>query len=59
MEPRTTLAQLLTDPGSSAPAIIDSSYRVVVTYKSLAEQVQGLASQLWGAGQATSSRKCR
>src|SRR6516165_4424841 len=50
MEPRTTLAQLLTDPGSSALAILDPSYGVVVNYKMLAEQVESLASQLLGAG---------
>lgn len=50
MEPRTTLAQLLTDPESSAPAIIAPSPAVVVSYKSLAEQVERLASQLSGAG---------
>ena len=50
MEPRATLAQLLTDPGSSAPAIIAPSPAVVVSYKSLAEQVERLAAQLSGAG---------
>ena len=50
MEQQTTLAQLVKDPGSSAPAIIASSYGVVVNYKSLAEQVESLASQLLGAG---------
>jgi acyl-CoA synthetase (AMP-forming)/AMP-acid ligase II len=50
MEQRTTLAQLLTDPESSAPAIIAPSPAVVVSYKSLAEQVERLASQLSGAG---------
>jgi oxalate---CoA ligase len=50
MEPRTTLAQLLIDPESSAPAIIAPSPAVVVSYKSLAEQVERLAAQLSGAG---------
>jgi oxalate---CoA ligase len=50
MEPRTTLAQLLTDVGSSAPAIITSSPAAVVSYKSLAEQVERLAAQFSDAG---------
>ena len=50
MDPRTTLAQLLTDPGSSAPAIIDPSSAVAVSYKSLAEQVEGLAARFSRAG---------
>ncbi|HEY2105473.1 MAG TPA: AMP-binding protein, partial [Candidatus Binataceae bacterium] len=50
MEPRTTFAQLPADPGSSAPAIIVPSAPVVVSYKSLAEQVERLAAQFSGAG---------
>jgi acyl-CoA synthetase (AMP-forming)/AMP-acid ligase II len=50
MEPRTTLAQLLTDPESSAPAIIAPSPAVVVSYQSLGEQVERLAAQFSGAG---------
>src|SRR5215469_4436140 len=50
MEPRTTLAELLRDPESSAPAIIDTAHGAVVSYKSLAEQIESLASQLLGAG---------
>ncbi|MBV8358357.1 MAG: AMP-binding protein [Deltaproteobacteria bacterium] len=50
MESSTILTELLKDPRSSAPAIIDTSYEAVVTYKSLAEQVESLASQLLGAG---------
>jgi len=50
MEPRTTLAELLTDPESSAPAIIVPSPALIVSYKSLADQVQRLAAQFVGAG---------
>jgi oxalate---CoA ligase len=50
MEARNTLAELLKDPGCSAPAIIAPSDGVVVNYRSLAEQVESLASQLIGAG---------
>ena len=50
MKPPTTLAQLLQNPRSSAPAIIAPSYDVVVSYTSLAEQVERLASQFLGAG---------
>jgi oxalate---CoA ligase len=50
MEPRTTLAQLLNDPGSAAPAIIAPFPAVVVSYKSLAEQVERLAAQFSAAG---------
>jgi oxalate---CoA ligase len=50
MEQRTTLAELLTDNGSSAPAVIDTSYGAIVNYKLLAEQVESLASRLLGAG---------
>lgn len=49
-EPRTTLAQLLSEPESSAPAIIAPSSAVVVSYKSLAEQVEILAARFVGAG---------
>jgi hypothetical protein len=40
MEPRATLAQLLTAPGPTAPAIVVPSLAVVVSYKALAEQVE-------------------
>jgi hypothetical protein len=46
----TNDALLLKDPVSSAPAIIAPSYGVAVSYRSLAEQVENLASQLLGAG---------
>jgi oxalate---CoA ligase len=50
MEPRTTLDQLLADPGSSAPAIIVPSPALVVSYESLTGQVERLASQFSAAG---------
>ncbi len=50
MENRTTLAQLLKDPGSSAAAIIAPASAVEVSYKSLAEQVERLAAQFSEAG---------
>jgi acyl-CoA synthetase (AMP-forming)/AMP-acid ligase II len=52
MEPGMTLAELLTDPGSSAPAIIVPSSALVVSYKSLAEQVESLAGKLSDSGLA-------
>lgn len=50
MDPRTTLAQLLADPEASSPAIICPPIGVVVSYKSLATQVERLAEQFLGAG---------
>jgi len=50
MELRTTLAQLLTEPESSAAAIIAPAPGLVVSYKSLADQIERLASQFVGAG---------
>jgi acyl-CoA synthetase (AMP-forming)/AMP-acid ligase II len=50
MTTRSSLAQLLVDPGSSAPAIISTSPMVVVSYKALAEQVEKLSGQLRSAG---------
>ena len=50
MAPRSTLAELIADPESSAPAIIAPSPAAVVSYKALAEQVERLAGQLRGAG---------
>jgi acyl-CoA synthetase (AMP-forming)/AMP-acid ligase II len=49
MSPRTTLAGLLADPESSAPAIIATAPPAVVNYKALAEQVERLAGQLRAA----------
>jgi len=50
MTTRASLAELLRDPGSSAPAIVSTSPLVVVSYKALAEQVERLSGQLRGAG---------
>ena len=50
MTTRSSLAELLADPGSSAPAIISSSPLIVVSYKALAEQIERLSGQLRAAG---------
>src|SRR6202167_5813779 len=50
MTTRSSLAKLLADPGSSAPAIISPSPLMVVSYKALAEQVERLSGQLRAAG---------
>jgi len=45
-----TLAELLADPGSSAPAIVTTSPLAVVSYKTLADQIERLSGQLSNAG---------
>ena len=50
MKIRTSLAELLEDPGSSAPAIVSPSSLVVVSYQALAEQIERLSAQLSSAG---------
>jgi acyl-CoA synthetase (AMP-forming)/AMP-acid ligase II len=50
MTPRSSFAELLADPGSSAPAIVSISPLVVVSYKALAGQIERLSGQLRGAG---------
>lgn len=50
MTTRSSLAELLADPGSAAPAIISTSPLVVVSYKALAEQIERLSGQLRRAG---------
>ncbi|MGO9062196.1 MAG: acyl--CoA ligase [Candidatus Binataceae bacterium] len=50
MAQKTTLAELLADPASPAPAIIASDPPMVVSYKALAEQIEWLAGQLRSAG---------
>ncbi len=57
MARRSTLAELIADPESSAPAIIAPSPAVVVSYKSLAEQVERLAGQLRGADSSPAMRR--
>jgi acyl-CoA synthetase (AMP-forming)/AMP-acid ligase II len=47
---RTTLAYLLEDPGSSAPAIVSTDLGVVVGYRALAEQIERLSGRLRRAG---------
>jgi len=47
---RSSLAELLADPGSSALAIISTSPLAVVSYKALAEQIERLSGQLRNAG---------
>jgi acyl-CoA synthetase (AMP-forming)/AMP-acid ligase II len=50
MTTRSSLAELLTDPGSSAPAIVSTSPLVVVSYKALAGQIERLSGRLRNAG---------
>jgi len=50
MTERSSLAELLADPGSSAPAIVTTSPLVVVSYKTLADQIERLSRQLSKAG---------
>ena len=50
MMQRTTLAQLLPDPKSEAPALIIESPPVILTYRALAEQIERLAEQLRTGG---------
>jgi oxalate---CoA ligase len=50
MKPRPSLAGLLGDPGSSAPAIFATSPSTSVSYKALAEQIERLSGQLSNAG---------
>jgi acyl-CoA synthetase (AMP-forming)/AMP-acid ligase II len=46
----SSLAELLADPRSSAPAIVSTSPLVVVSYTALAEQIERLSAQLRSAG---------
>ena len=50
MTERLTLAELLADRGSSAPAIVTTSPLVVVSYKTLADQIESLSEQLSKTG---------
>ena len=50
MPTRSSLAELLAEPGSSAPAIISTSPLMVVSYKALAEQIERLSGQFRRAG---------
>jgi acyl-CoA synthetase (AMP-forming)/AMP-acid ligase II len=50
MTKRTSLAELLADPGSSAPAIISTSPLLVVSYRALAEQIERLSEQFRSFG---------
>jgi len=50
MTSRTTLAQLLPDPQSVAPAVIAESPALLLTHRALAEQIERLAEQLRHAG---------
>src|SRR3984893_10053688 len=52
----SSLAELLADPGSSAPAIVSTSPLVIVTYKALAEQIERLSAQLTSAGLESGDR---
>jgi acyl-CoA synthetase (AMP-forming)/AMP-acid ligase II len=46
----SNLAELLSDPGSSTPAIVSTSPLMVVSYKALAEQIERLTRQLRSTG---------
>ena len=50
MTTQSSLAELLADPGSSAPAIISTSPSLVVSYRALAEQVERLSGRMRSAG---------
>src|SRR5713101_6981878 len=50
MTERPSLAELLADPGSSAPAIVTTSPLAVVSYKTLADQIERLSGQFSNAG---------
>src|SRR5438477_266520 len=50
---QTTLAHLLADPASAEPAIIAEAPSVVISYRSLADQVERLAETLLGAPDAS------
>jgi acyl-CoA synthetase (AMP-forming)/AMP-acid ligase II len=58
MVERTTLADLLADAQSPAPAIIASASGAVVSYKDLAAQVDRMAVALRGAGLAPGDCVC-
>jgi oxalate---CoA ligase len=47
---KSSLSDLLADPGSSAPAIVSTSPLMVVSYKALAEQIERASGQLRAAG---------
>src|SRR6266567_8816277 len=50
MTRRPSLAELLADPGSSEPAIVTTSPLAVLSYKTLADQIERLSGQLRKAG---------
>jgi acyl-CoA synthetase (AMP-forming)/AMP-acid ligase II len=50
MTARLNLAELFTDSGSSAPAIIATSPLAIVSYKALADQIERLSGQVRNAG---------
>jgi len=50
MTERLSLAELLADPGSTAPAIVTTSPLAVVSYKTLADQIERLSGQFSNAG---------
>jgi len=50
MTAKLNLAEFLADPGSSSPAIIATYPLTVVSYKTLAEQVERLSGRLGNAG---------
>jgi non-ribosomal peptide synthetase component E (peptide arylation enzyme) len=50
MSIRSSLAELLADPGCSSPAVLTTSPLIEVSYQALADQVDRLSGQLIGAG---------
>ena len=50
MTERTTLTQFFADPNSDAPAVITELPPVVLSYRTLAEQIERLAEQLQRSG---------
>ncbi|HLH75764.1 MAG TPA: acyl--CoA ligase [Candidatus Binataceae bacterium] len=56
MPERTILAELLADPTSKAPAIIDCASTLTISYRDLAQQIERLAGQLAAAGLSPGQR---
>jgi acyl-CoA synthetase (AMP-forming)/AMP-acid ligase II len=56
MSERNTLAELLADPTSNAPAIIDCASTLTISYRDLAQQIERLAGQLAAAGLSPGQR---
>jgi len=50
MNQGTTLAELLADPSSNSPAIVSTSPPAVISYKALADQIEGTAERFSRSG---------